>query len=736
MNSLVRNEILAGITVAFVGLPVSLGISIAAGLPPSAGLLSSLVGGIIIGLWSGTHVTVMGPPKSIILITLAAVTIFGQGDILLGVSVVCTAFLFTGLFILILGLLKAGYFADFFPSSAITGLMAAIGIMILLSQIPTLIGIQFQPGSLNDFVLGMGEKISEFNPSVSIIGISSLVFLFLYPYLGGKLLKTIPAPMWVILYSMIMGYILNFGTDRHMDFLGLNYEVGPHLMLSLSQDNFSLNFLPNFSFMASGAFWVLVINLSLICTLESLVSSKAIDKIDPGKRISNLNRYLVATGFGTMLSAVLGGMPVIAAIMSSSVGINNGAKTKLVNIVHALTIAVMILFGIVLLNRIPYAALAAILVHTGYKLASPAKFKKVLMVGSEQFFIFLTTIIVTLFTDLIFGLFAGILTTFFIHLFSIQEGKNAFAMIFKSTNHLHYDDEDRHYYLSIRRYANFFNYLPLKRKIESIPKNQFLIMDFSQAKFIDHTVMEHLQSLNGKFDKDGGKLEIIGLNVQTPFSNHPLAARKLIKGSDLKAPKKKFNITSRQRALKRMTYGRGWNLDVNIYWNTEGLENFHFFQNKYLQFQTNLIRGKLNDSNFLISDVSYTEGILEGGTDHRATFMQYELKKPIPVFVLEREVVMDKVMNTVGSKDIDFKDFRHFSKKFLLYGPNEDQIRKFFNEDMILFFETHSIYHIESSGSSLLVFPKAKIVKSHQIEVMVSFVKDLLQKVEDHGSKD
>ena len=163
MNSLVRNEILAGITVAFVGLPVSLGISIAAGLPPSAGLLSSLVGGIIIGLWSGTHVTVMGPPKSIILITLAAVTIFGQGDILLGVSVVCTAFLFTGLFIMILGLLKAGDFADFFPSSAITGLMAAIGIMILLSQIPTLIGIQFQPGSLSDFVLGMGEKISEFN---------------------------------------------------------------------------------------------------------------------------------------------------------------------------------------------------------------------------------------------------------------------------------------------------------------------------------------------------------------------------------------------------------------------------------------------------------------------------------------------------------------------------------------------------------------------------------------------
>lgn len=302
-------------------------------------------------------------------------------------------------------------------------------------------------------------------------------------------------------------------------------------------------------------------------------------------------------------------------------------------------------------------------------------------------------------------------------------------MIFRSTNHLHYDEDDDHYYLSIRRYANFFNYIRLKRKIESIPKDQFLILDFSQAKFVDHTVMEHLQSLSQGFNTSGGKLEIVGLNVQTPFSNHPLAARKMVIGSNPTQPKKKYNITSRQKRIKRLTYSKGWNFDINIDWNLKGLKTFHYFQNKVLLFQTNMIQGEVSNNPFIISDVSYTEGVLEGGIDHRATFLRYQLKKRVPLFVLEREVVLDKVINTAGSPDIRFQDFREFSNKFLLFGPDENEIRQFFTPDIILFFETHSIYHIESSGDSLLVFPKAKLVKSHQIEVMMAFVEELLEKI-------
>ncbi len=729
MKSLIKNELLAGITVAFVALPVSMGISIAAGLPPTAGIISSLVGGILIGFWSGTHVTVMGPPKSIILITLGAVAYFSFGDPMMGVRAVSAAFLLTGMIIFLLGLLRVGDFGDFFPSSAVNGLMAAIGILILFSQVSTLFGIGFQPKSVPDFIMGIGSEIVNFNPSVTIIGLTSLVFLFLYPYLDGKLIKTIPGPMWVILYSMFMGYILNFGTESDKDLLGFEYSLGPHLMLDLDASDFTLNFLPSFEHAGDLKFWGIVLNVALICLLESLACARAIDKIDPGQRVSNLNRYLTATGIGTMISSFIGGMPVIAAIMSSSVGINNGAKTKLTNVVHAVTMALMVLFGIALLNRIPYCALAAILVHTGFKLASPAKFRKVLMIGTEQFFIFLSTIVVTLFTDLIFGLATGIITTFFIHLFSIQEGKNAFAMIFRSTNHLHYDEDDDHYYLSIRRYANFFNYIRLKRKIESIPKDQFLILDFSQAKFVDHTVMEHLQSLSQGFNSQGGKLELVGLNVQTPFSNHPLAARKMIIGTNPVQPKKKFNISSRQKRIKRLTYEKGWTFDVNIDWNLSSLKKFHFFQNKVLLFQTNTIKGSVGKNPLIISDVSYTEGALEGGIDHRATFLRYPLKKRIPLFVLEREVVLDRVLNTTGVRDIDFKDFKEFSNKFLLFGPDEEEIKKFFTPEIILFFETHSVYHIESSGDALLVFPKAKLVKSHQIEVMVAFVEELLDKI-------
>jgi MFS superfamily sulfate permease-like transporter len=621
------------------------------------------------------------------------------------------------------GVFKFGELGDFFPSSAIQGMLAAIGIMIILNQVHLLFGISLDIHETIDLLLEIPSTILSLNPYVAVIGVTSLTFLFIYPYLEGKLVKTIPAPMWVVAYASLMGYLFNFGTERTINFGGEMHEIGPHLMIMLPEKLFASVFSPDFSQIGSAEFWTIVLNITFIASLESLLSARAVDKIDPERRTTNLNRNLMATGGGTIASAFAGGLPVISLILSSTVCVNNGGRTKWANFFHGAAIALLVLLLTSWLNRIPLAALAAILVHTGYKLASIKVFRRTYQYGKEQMIIFLTTMVVTLFIDLVMGIFAGIAMTLFIHSFAGIEKKYWLSFLFKSTNHFHYDEEDEHYFISVRRFANFFNYLGLKRELNKVPEKSHLILDFSHAKLIDHTVMEHIANFAQKYRSSGGIFEIVGLDLHKPSSSHPLASRRIVEG--FKPNRKKFNITRRQRQLKRLTYRNGWDFIIDTDWQISHLKAFPFFENKLLYFQNNVVRGQINNQNFSISDISFAVGAMEASIDKRMTIMIQDLETMLPKFTIEKEVAFDKVLSLAGQPDIDFKAYPDFSSRFLLQGKDEKEIRKLFNKELIIFFETHSIFHIECNGYQLLLFERTQLSKPHQIEVMTEFIKQL-----------
>ncbi|MEQ8358148.1 MAG: SulP family inorganic anion transporter [Cytophagales bacterium] len=721
-----QNELIAGLTVALVALPLAMGISLACGLPVTSGIFSVLVGGLVISHINGAHLTVNGPPKATIIVILTAIASFGGG--LQGVEIVIAAFFIVGVFMFLFGLFKFGELGDFFPSSAIQGMLSAIGIMIILNQMYILFGLESTSHDPFEIILHIPDLINDINPYVAVIGFTSLSFLFIYPYLEGKLIRLIPAPMWVVFYASIMAFLFNFGTERTITIAGNTHNIGPYLMISLPDSLIGSVISPNFSQILNIEFWMIVLNITFIASLESLLSARAVDKLDPERRSTNLNQNLMATGGGTMLSSLLGGLPVISMILPSTVAVNTGARTSWTNFFQGLSILILVVFLSGMLNRIPLAALAAILVHTGYKLASIKVFKRTYQYGREQLIIFLITLCFTLFFDIVIGICAGIIATLIIHSFAGIEKRYLFSFLFKSTNHFHYDEEDDHYFISVRRFANFFNYLGLKKELNKVPPKKHLILDFSHARLIDHTVMEHVTNFARKYRDKGGVFEIVGLDLHKPSSNHPLAGRRIVEGYTPSA--RKYNITRRQRQIKRVTYRNNWEFTIDTDWDISHLRMFPFFENKLLHYQNNVIKGDIKGQEFQISDVAYAEGAMEASVDKRMTIMIQNLEALLPKFTLQREVAIDKVLTLAGLPDIDFKAFPGFSSKFLLQGNNEEAIRELFNKELIIFFEMHSIFHIECNGYQLLLFEKTNLAKPHDIEVMTEFVKQLWSRIQ------
>lgn len=719
-------DLLAGFTVSLVALPLGFGIALASGLPVMSGIISVLVGGLFVSHLNGAHITVNGPPKATIIVILSAIATFGGG--VEGIQGVMAAFFMVGVLMFLFGVFKFGELGDFFPSSAIQGMLAAIGIMIIFNQIHILFGIKSISSDPFELIRQIPDTLTNLNPYVAVIGVTSLSFLFIYPYIDKKLVQMIPAPMWVVFYASIMGYLFNFGTERTVIFGDSSHEIGPHLMIELPQNLLASVIGPDFSHIGNIKFWMIVLNITFIASLESLLSARAVDKIDPQRRTTNLNRNLLATGGGTMLSSIAGGLPVISLILSSTVCVNNGGKTKWANFFHGVSVLILVVFFSFLLQRIPLAALAAILVHTGYKLASIKVFKRTYEYGKEQLVIFLVTMFVTLIFDLVIGICAGIITTLIIHSFAGVEKKYWLSFLFKSTNHFHYDEGDDHYFISVRRFANFFNYLGLKKELNKVPDESHLILDFSHSKLIDHTVMEHITSYARKYRDRGGVFEIIGLDLHKPSSDHPLAERRIVEGYTPSI--KKFNITRRQRQLKRVAYRNGWDFNIDTDWDISHLRMFPFFENKLLHYQSNLTRGKINGQEFQITDVAFAEGAMEASVDKRMTIMIQNLEALLPKFTIQKEVAIDKVLTLAGLPDIDFKAYPEFSSNFLLQGSNETAIRDLFDKELIIFFEMHSIFHIECNGYQLLLFEKTNLAKPHHIEVMTEFVKQLWPRIQ------
>ena len=320
-----KNDALAAISVALIALPLSLGIALAAGAPAMSGIISAVVGGIVTTLYRGGHVSINGPAKGVIAVILLGITIMDDGsgqafNYVLGAVVV------SGGIQAMLGLLKLGRLADMFHSTVIHGILAAIGIIIFAKQIHVALGTHSDSSSIVQNLIDAVLFLPKANPFVLIISLTGLVLLLFHSKINFKFIHFFPAPIWVIAMSIPFVYLFDFFKQNTLYFLGKSYDVGPTLLLDIPSNVMDSIMLPNFAKIDTIEFWTTVISILIITSIESLAIAKAVDKIDPYKRKTNLNKDLTGIGLSTMAAGFVGGMPVIAVIIRSTVNIHNGAK--------------------------------------------------------------------------------------------------------------------------------------------------------------------------------------------------------------------------------------------------------------------------------------------------------------------------------------------------------------------------------------------------------------------------
>ncbi len=511
-----KSDMLSGFLVFLIALPLCLGISMASGFPPIAGIFTAVIGGLVVSFFGGSNLTIKGPAAGLIVIALGAVEELGKGDPLMGYKLAIAVVVAAGVVQIVFGLLKLGVLGDFFPSAAVHGMLAAIGIIIASKQIHTMLGVKPEGKEALHLLAEIPHSISTMNPEIAIIGFVSLLILFTLPLIKNKYVKMIPAPLVVILTAIPLGMYFDLQHEHKYLFLDSHeYTIGPKFLVTLPDNMFSAITFPDFSQIFSGTSIKYIIMFALVGSLESLLSSKAIDTLDPFKRKSNMNRDLLGVGVGNTLAGLVGGLPMISEIVRSSANINNGAKTWWSNVFHGLFLLIFVAFFPMLIHQIPLSALAAMLIFTGYRLASPKEFFKTYMVGKEQLLIFLITIIVTLATDLLLGIAAGILAKFLVHLYFGLPFKSAFKPIFRVDHPL-----DDVYQIDVFHSAVFSNFIQFKKKLDELPRKAKIIIDFDNCKIVDHTVLENLHQYKHDYEHEGGSFEIKGLEQHKKLSKH------------------------------------------------------------------------------------------------------------------------------------------------------------------------------------------------------------------------
>jgi len=525
-----RSDLLSGFLVFLIALPLCLGISIASGFPPSAGIITAIIGGILVSRISGSFVTINGPAAGLIVVVLGAVQSLSDGDAMSGYRYALAAIVVASAIQILMGVFKAGRLSSFFPVSVIHGMLAAIGIIIMAKQIHVMLGNAPEKGSsLLSTIAQVPHSLMNMNHQIAIIGFTGLIILIIWSKLKNPLLKMIPAPLIVVLSGMALASFFDLEHEHTYTFLAdvgfLDHHeetVGPKFLVTIS-DNFMASFnFPDFSKFATTEFWEAVISISLVGSLESLLSAMAVDKLDPYKRHSNLDRDLTAVGIGNLAAGLVGGLPMIAEIVRSSANVTNGAKTAWANFFHGCFLLLFVVLFPRLIHSIPLAALASLLVFTGYRLASPKEFIKVMSVGKEQLFMFIATIIGVLATDLLVGVAIGIITKFIIHLFQGVKFSNLFKIRYsieeKANNTID---------VTIEGAAIFSNFMALKTELAKVLAGKTIVFQLNDAYLLDHTVMEFFHDFQHNYEATGGHCKFLGMEYHEPYSDHPLSARKL-----------------------------------------------------------------------------------------------------------------------------------------------------------------------------------------------------------------
>lgn len=716
-------DVIAAISVSLIALPLSLGIALAAGAPAMAGILSAIVGGVVTTLYRGGHVSVNGPAKGVIAVILFGITVMDDGSGQ-AFNYVLAAIVVSGAIQAILGVLKLGRLADIFHSSVIHGLLAAIGIIIIAKQIHVALGTKSESSSIIQNLIDAFLFLPNANPFVVVISFVGLLLLLFHSKISFRVFQFFPAPIWVIALSIPFTYLFNFFEPKTLDFIGNSYDVGPYLLLDIP-NSFSDSILhPNFGKIETVEFWTTVISILIITSIESLAIAKAVDKIDPYKRKTDLNKDLTGIGLSTMVAGFVGGLPIIAVIIRSTVNIHNGAKTKWSNLYQGGFLLLLIVVLGPIMKQVPLCAFAILLVYTGFKLASPAVFKQVYNQGPEQLIFFVFTMVLTLYTNLLIGLLGGLLLVMVSHMLLAKEPIHRFFnMIYRSGSSIE-ENHDGSFELKIKGIANFLGVLKVDKLIKNIPSGVNVNIDLSETRLVGMTYMEYLVDYLRTQKDSGRNVAIKGLDSHVSYSTHNRGLKISLNNA---TPK----LSPRQLRLQTLANERDYFFNSQVEWDTVYLKKFHFFEIRPIERKSNSLNGSFEEINMSweISDVTFNEGDAFSAETFNTTMMVLKINRVIPVFTMEKEGLFEKIFDRVialtGFKDIDFDMYPDFSKRFLVTGKDEPKIRAFFNDELIQFFENHQIYHIESNGDAIIIFNKIKLARTDETIALINYTKEL-----------
>ncbi|MBX9687646.1 MAG: hypothetical protein K2X27_13145 [Candidatus Obscuribacterales bacterium] len=516
-----KHDMLAGLVVALVSVPLSIGIAIASGVPPICGITSEIIAGLVFPFIGGAYVTVSGPAAGLAPVIMSSILQLGHNDPVIGYHRVICVIMMVGLFQIVLTFMKAAKFSHLFPSAAIQGMLTSIGMMLAMKQIPNFIGHKYLTHEFFDMVMETPSEIVHVDWTVLCTSLFCLVVLFLLSSLKTKFLKLVPPQLIVVVIGAAIASFV------HID---------PKFLVHAPANPFEHGIVvPDFAALFAdrsiwGAIFSCVLLLAFVDGTESLATIHAVDRIDPFHRKSNPDKTLLAMGISNICSALIGGITIIPGIIKSTTCIVSGARTAWINFYNALFLIAFLVYGAKMIDMIPLGALSAVLVHIGYKLAGPHKWRYIASIGKEQLLVYLCTILVTLKTDLLIGIFAGMLVKALIVIFYVCRSSASSALlsdlmaVFKSPV-LENNIFGNEMYLLLQGPLTCFNSLWLRKILDSVPQDveKVRVQLGSGVSVVDHSVSLYLLTTKGDLARAGKTMEIVGLEALQSCSAEPTA---------------------------------------------------------------------------------------------------------------------------------------------------------------------------------------------------------------------
>lgn len=686
-----KDDLLSGFSVSLIALPLCLGIAIASGFPPIAGIFAAIVGGMLVSRINGSTLTIAGPAAGLIVVNLGAIESLGgvwteanPG----GLPYALAAFVIAGGLIALFGLLKVGKLGDFFPTAAVHGMLAAIGIIIIVKQIFPSLGVKAEGKELYEVIMEIPAAFKNMDWHTGLISLVSIIILTVHSKLKAKGLKKIPAPLIVLLIAIPTAYF---------------FHLHGNTMVDLPNDISKSIVAPDFSKIGTSVFWIAIVTITLVSAIESVLSALAVDQLDPKKRKANLNQDLIGLGAGTSVAGAIGGLPMISEIVRSSANIGYGAKSQWSNFFHGLFLLIFILLLRPIIELIPVSALAGMLIFTGYRLASPKEFKHMWEIGKSEFLVFVVTCVVVLATDLLIGIAAGIVLNLIIIL---AKGASLSSLFFvKATQ--------KSDVLELEGVLSFANYLGLKKKIVTQDSVNHFVIDFSKVNFIDHNVMIQLQSLKEEWSRELKTLEFRNLDDLIPANEYPTAERR-------RGGEQVVVLSKRDKVLGDFATKKGYDYNPGSIFGYE-FKNFKLLSNLSIERASNVIMGP----NFQVADIKAAERInLEGGKVEVTAFVMPKSDKP--EFRLGTLSFFDSLQELFAPKDIRFESHPYFSDFYLLTSENEEGVRRLFTSDVLDYLEKDTEYKIEVNDKFILIFKEQRLLDLEEINKLIHFSTELV----------